>query len=327
MPPDVRLRSGIEVAFAGGETVVLDGSSDAAPPVVSHAHGDHLVGGTDGIVASALTAELASVRQEKAPPAVVDHPAVSLFNAGHVAGSRAALLTDPDTGHRTLYTGDCCTRDRFYLDGFDPVDADSLIVETTYGHPRYAFPPTDEVVSAILDWLAETMDTVVVLFGYALGRAQKLLWILSRSARSRVFVTDAIARLNAVIERRMDVSFDARPYTGDVDLEAGDALVVPMQTTRLSWLQSLLETHEAVAAGFSGWAADQSFVYRRGLDEGFVLSDHCDFEELVGVVRAVDPETVYTHHGFAEEFARHLTSEYGYETRALKRNQSTLGNF
>jgi len=133
--------------------------------------------------------------------------------------------------------------------------------------------------------------------------------------------------LNAVIERHLDVAFDVERYGSDVDLEPGDALVLPMQTARLAWIESLVESHDAVTAGFSGWATDDSFVYRRGVDEGFVVSDHCDFEGLVEVVRAVDPERVYTQHGATETLASHLTSEYGYETRALKRNQSTLGDF
>lgn len=327
MAVDVRLRNGIEVGFASGDGIVLDGRGTGDATVLSHAHGDHLVGPSTPVVASDLTVDLAGVRLDAGAPTVVDHPAVELHNAGHIAGSRAAVLTDPGTDQTVLYTGDCCTRDRFYLDGFTPVDADVLIVETTYGSPAYSFPPTDVVVTAILDWLEETMDAVVLLFGYALGRAQKLQCILAESPRSRVFVTDAISRLNAVIETHLDVSFDARCYGSDVDLEPGDVLVVPMQTTRLAWVESLIETHDAVTAGFSGWATDRSFVHRRGFDKGFVLSDHCDFDELVELVEAVDPDRVYTHHGFAGEFAQHLTSEYGYKTRALKRNQSTLGNF
>jgi putative mRNA 3-end processing factor len=324
--PGVRLRDGIEIEFADGTTVVCDGPGDADATVVSHAHGDHLVEGAERVVASELTAALAGVRQEFTPT-TVEHPAVDLYNAGHIPGSRAAKLTDPETGRTYLYTGDCSVRDRFYLEGFDPVDADVLVVEATYGNPEYRFPPTEEVVAEIHEWLAETMDEVLVLFGYALGRAQELQRILASSPRSNVYVTDAIARLDGVIEDHLDVAFDVRRYGSDVDLEPGDALVLPMQTSRLAWIESLVEATDAVTAGFSGWATEQSFVYRRGVDRGFVLSDHCDFEELVEVVRAVDPERVYTQHGFAEELATYLTSEYGYEPRALKRNQSTLSDF
>ncbi|MFB6255709.1 MAG: MBL fold metallo-hydrolase RNA specificity domain-containing protein [Haloplanus sp.] len=323
----VRLRDGIEVELDNGETVLFDGSGTAETTVLSHAHGDHLPEMADDIVASRLTADLAATRMDDANPTVTSSPQVTLHDAGHIAGSRAAELTDPETGRTYCYTGDCSTRDRFYLRGFDPVDADVLIIESTYGKPEYRFPPTDGVVREIRDWLDDTMEEVVLLFSYALGRAQKLQRILAGTARNRAFVTDAIADLNAVIASHLDVSFPARRYGSDIDLEPGDALVLPMQTSRLSWIEALIETNDAVTAGFSGWALDDSFVYRRGLDEGFVLSDHCDFDELVEVVRTVDPERVYTHHGFADAFATHLTTEYGYDTRALKKNQSTLGDY
>jgi Cft2 family RNA processing exonuclease len=43
-----------------------------------------------------------------------------------------------------------------------------------------------------------------------------------------------------------------------------------------------------------------------GADYSFPLSDHCDYTELLQLVRDVSPETVYTTHGFTSEFARTL---------------------
>ncbi|WP_415381666.1 mRNA 3'-end processing factor [Halosimplex sp. TS25] len=321
----VRLGDGIEITFAGGERFVLDGSGAGDTTLVSHAHGDHHARASE-IVASDLTAALIATRRSSADPTAVDHPAVELFPAGHVAGSRAMGLTDPDTGRRYLYTGDCSTRDRFHLDGFDPVDADVLVLETTYGTPEYRLPPTEESVAAIQSWLAETMDRPVILFGYALGRAQKLQRILADSPRERVFVTDAIANCSEVIEAHRDVTFPGQRYGPDAELGAGDALVCS-GSPRSPWVESLVEARDAVTAGFSGWAVDDSFVYRRGYDEGFVLSDHCDFDELGSVVEAVDPEQVYTQHGFADEFANYVATELGYPAQALKENQATLGDF
>jgi putative mRNA 3-end processing factor len=325
--PAVRLRDGIEVALSDGTRIVLDGAGDGDATVLSHAHGDHLVDGTERVVGSELTAALAGVRGEGPAPRTESHPLIELFPAGHVAGSRAARITDPDTGRTYLYTGDISVRDRFYLDAFEPVEADVLIVETTYGSPEYRFPPTGAVVEEIHDWLRETMDAVVLLFGYALGRAQKLQWILASSARSRVFVTDAIADLNAAIEGYLPVTFESQRYDGDTALEPGDALVLPMGTTRIGWIESLIDEHDAVTAGVSGWAVDDSFIHRRGYDRGFPISDHCDFTELLSVVEAVDPETVYTHHGATETFAEYLATECGYDAVALKRNQTSLAEF
>lgn len=328
MPPDVRLTSGVVADLADGRRVVFDGRADAALTVVSHAHGDHLVGSPEGpVVCSDATAAVAAARRDRSPARTTDdHPLVELFPAGHVAGSRAARVTDPETGRRYLYTGDCSTRDRLYLSGFEPVDADVLVVETTYGDPAYRFPPTDALHGAIRDWLEDTRDHVVLLFGYAFGRAQKLQRLASRAGRPP-YVTDAVATVNEAVEAHLPVSFDATRLDDPGDLAPGDAVVLP-GSPRSSALVGALDGRVPVqTAGFSGWAVDSSFRYRGGYDVAFPLSDHCDFAELEALVRGVDPERVYTHHGDAAAFAEHLTRAHGYETRALRRDQATLADF
>lgn len=328
MAQRVRLRDGIEIDLADGRRVTFDGGDGGDVRVLSHAHGDHLFGGDAPITCSDLTAALAAARSgsgshERAPP-----PGwLRLRPAGHIAGSRAAIVTDPETDRRYCYTGDVSTRSRFYLDGFDPPAADVLIIESTYGTPNYRFPPTETVVEAILDWLGATTDAVTVLFGYPLGRAQKLQRIAMRVNRGRLRVSPAIDRMNGVIERHLDVTFDAAPYSSGTAVEPGDVLVLPTGMNRDRHLDRLAEYGPVKTAGISGWAADDGYRYRGDFDATFPLSDHCDFDELLAVVHAVDPELVYTHHGFADRFAAILTSEHGYAARSLRRHQATLGDY
>lgn len=323
--PNVRYRDGICVDLASGETVVADAQTPRGDVnVLSHAHGDHLYAEAPGeLVCSELTAALANVRRGDDRVTAASHPAVELHPAGHIPGSRATHI---DTGDGTvLYTGDISTRNRFYLDGFEPPDADELIIETTYGEPEYVFPPQSELEARIVDWLNDT-EAPVLLFGYSLGRAQELQLLVGRSERERLFVTDAIARLNEPIAAATGVEFNAERYGRDVELGPEDALVLPTQLSNLEWVDRLAESSDAVQVGFSGWAIDRPFEFRGGYDETFVLSDHCDFSELLDVVEAVDPDRVYTQHGSADAFARTLTAE-GYEATALKQNQTSLGDF
>ena len=332
MPPRVRLKRGIECTLDGGERVVFDGSSPGETTVLSHAHSDHLVRATeDPVVASDLTAALAATRNGgRALPNTNTHPDVDLLPAGHIYGSRAALLTDPDTGTRVLYTGDCSTRSRHGIQGFDPPSADVLVIETTYGEPRYRFPSDDELLPEIHDWLQDTMDAVVLLFGYALGRGQTLQHLAAAAGRTTIYVPDTVAQINATIEAHRDVTFASRPLDAldtPGEVEPGDAIVLPSRARRHPIVQGVLDRPDTVTAGFSGWAIDDSYYYRTGHDATFPLSDHCDFDELVDVVRAVDPDVVYTTHGSTDEFASHLTREHGYRAQALRKHQATLDDY
>lgn len=321
---NVRLRDGVEVTLSDGTTVVCDGSTASADlTVVSHAHGDHTPNEPRTVVCSPLTARLVEARQDISLKRQQDDR-VRLLPAGHVAGSRAALIEDPN-GTRYLYTGDVCTRSRFYLDGFHPPDADVLIVEATYGKPAYVFPDHDEVAGDILQWLSETTEPVL-LFGYALGRAQKLQLLAKAAGRDRILTTPAVRRVNDAIADHLEVRFEAQSYESVAALQDGDALVLPMTTGRIDWIDDLAAESGALKAGFSGWAVDDSFKFRGNYDVTFPLSDHCDFQELLALVAAVDPETVYTQHGSADTLAAELTNA-GYSATALRANQTVLGDF
>lgn len=331
---------------AGGSSDGTDASrtfvADASSAVgsvnfVSHAHADHTFRSTpETLVCSAATAALVEARTGATVPAFREGTEeVTLLPAGHVVGSRAALVeVDGASGadgapRRYLYTGDFSVRDRLYLEGFEPVDADVLVMETTYGRPTYRFPPEDELHGEIRDWLADNPDRPLLLFGYSLGRAQKLQRIARQATERRVVVHEAVRTVNDAIEAATDLSFPAEtlPADGGTDLAGDEIVVLPTNRARSDRVADLVERHDALKAGFSGWAVEESFRYRGGYDATFPLTDHCDFDELVGVVEAVDPEAVYTHHGFDEAFADHLATELGYDARPLLGDQTRLDDF
>lgn len=322
----VRRRDGIHIETE--RTYVADASSAVGDVnVVSHAHADHTFRATpETVVCSAETAALVEARTGATFPFAEETDEVTLMPSGHVVGSRAALV---EGEQRYLYTGDFSTRDRLYLDGFDPVDADVLVMETTYGDPRYRFPPKAELQGEIRDWLVDNHDRPLFLFGYSLGRAQKLQRLAQQATDRPILVHDAIRTVNDAIEATTDLRFPAESlsFGGDTDLAGDEIVVLPTNLARNEWVEDLVADHDGLKAGFSGWAVDESFRYRGGYDATFPLTDHCDFDELVAVVEAVDPEVVYTHHGFKEEFADHLVTNLGYDARPLLGDQTRLDQF
>lgn len=133
--------------------------------------------------------------------------------------------------------------------------------------------------------------------------------------------------MNAVIEQVTDQQFRGVPYEAVDELTPEDVFVAPAHLARNGWVADQADHLGAVKVGFSGWAVGTSYRYRGGYDETFVLSDHCDFDELCSIVHGVDPEIVYTHHGYDEQFADHVATEMGIEARPLKRDQTSLAEF
>lgn len=318
----ISLKDGIHVE--GDVNTVLDSASSSAEiNFVSHAHSDHSPRNDSKVVCSELTSKLCQERTGKEFTRD-NHSSISMYKSGHIIGSRAGLIkSDKDV----LYTGDVSTQNRLYLDGFEPVKADILIVESTYGIPAYTLPEQKKVVKNIQNWLG-TAEGPLFLFGYSLGRAQKINYIVQSFEDREILVHEAVANMNRVIEEETDLDFRYKSYSNNKDNIGEDtAVILPSRCSRMDWVEKLVEKTDGVKVGFSGWAAHESFKHSGNYDKTFALSDHCGFEDLVELVKQVDPEKVYTHHGFDEEFASYLKKEHGFNARSLKKNQSSLDEF
>lgn len=318
----IREKDGIHIE--NGKFVADSRKASGDVNIASHAHMDHAFQGDGEVVCSELTRKLLESRLDK-KISRIDHENIELIDSGHILGSSSALI---DTGDKKiLYTGDVSMRDRAYIDGFDPVEADILITESTYGIPAYSLPPQNVIENNIKDWITETDSPY--LFGYSLGKAQKIQWLVKQVTDRPIIAHGAVMKMNKVVEKHTDLEFNARPYGENKDnLENGEGIFIgPTRFAKSDALDKLVEASEGVKAGFSGWGMTDSYKYRGGYDKVFPFSDHCGFEDLVEMVRKVDPEKVYTHHGFDSEFASYLKREEGVNSRALKQNQSSLTDF
>jgi putative mRNA 3-end processing factor len=73
----------------------------------------------------------------------------------------------------------------------------------------------------------------------------------------------------------------------------------------------MLGLERFAVANCSGWMAVKKSREWGAMDQGFVLSDHADWPQLLGAVLATGAENVYVTHGFSEAFSRHLRVGYG----------------
>jgi hypothetical protein len=62
-------------------------------------------------------------------------------------------------------------------------------------------------------------------------------------------------------------------------------------------------------AYISGWALDRGARWRFNTDHAFPLSDHAGYDDLMAYVGMTGAQTIYTMHGFEDEFARDLREQ------------------
>ncbi len=296
---------------------------DARQPVplsfVSHAHFDHLAKhqriitseGTQKLMALRLPGE----REEIILPYQEEYSfdpetTLRLYPAGHIFGS--AMIHLEREGETFLYTGDFKMRAGLSAEPCQPTRADVVVMETTFGLPRYVFPPTEKVLGDIVHFCRTALEDgeVPVLFGYSLGKSQELLASLA-GAQLPVMLHPQTHKITRLYEE-LGQAFPAyKPFT--LTEVAGHVVICPPQANQSTWLRKIKPRRTAV---ITGWAIDPASVYRYQCDAAFPLSDHADYNELLQFVDAVQPKRVFTVHGHVEEFARTLRDR-GIEAWAL----------
>ena len=286
---------------------------------VSHAHSDH-VARHRRIFASEATRRLMALRVPGKREEIVlpfgetyafnAETELSLHPAGHILGS--AMIRLVREGESFLYTGDFKLKPGRASEVCQPPQADVLVMETTFGLPRYIFPSSDKVVEDIVHFCRSTIEagSVPILFAYSLGKGQEVLASLA-GANLPVMLHPQCHKMTRLYEELGQVFPLYRAFTPTE--VAGHVVICPPQAKRSDWLQKIEPRRTAM---ISGWAIDSGAVYRYQCDAAFPLSDHADYNELWRVVELVQPKRVYTVHGFVQEFARDLRAR-GVEALAL----------
>jgi putative mRNA 3-end processing factor len=235
---------------------------------------------------------------------------LELLPAGHILGSAQLRVTRSD-GRRVVYTGDLNVAPSLTAEATEVAECDTLVIESTFGHPRYRFPPRAEVMGQVEAWVRKHLErgAVPVLLGYPLGKSQEAMkYLASRGfplvAHESIYqVAQLYAELGVPIE-------NLRLYSGKV--EPGEVLFIPPHQARGGALAPLWPRATAVLTGY-------------GADVAFPLSDHADFPSLMSYAKSTGAREVITCHGFAEELAQALR-DAGIDARPLggKPQQLTL---
>lgn len=298
--------------------------------VITHAHGDHLRPGSDAYLLSDPGERIArrrlppEARIETLPygrPISLGDVRVSLHPAGHVLGS--AQVRIEYRGEVAVVSGDYKTDPDPTCTPFEPVRCDLFVTESTFGLPVFRWPAQEEVFGEIAAWWRANRQAgrPSVLFAYSLGKAQRLLaGLADESERDDA---GAIYAHGAVVGPSDDYRAGGARLPpllpvaeAGADTDWSRALVVaPPGSGGTAWMRRF---RGAATAFASGWMRLRGTRRRRGVDRGFVLSDHADWPGLLGAVEAAGAERVWVTHGYRAALARYLREERGLDARAIE---------
>ncbi len=263
-------------------------------PIVKHRLGDINVSGKDWI-------ETFTVNGVK----------FSLHPAGHIVGS--SQIRVEHKGEIWVFTGDYKIENDGLAAPYEPVKCHTFITECTFGLPAFLWRPQSEVIQDINQWWTtnKANGQTSVLFGYTLGKAQRLLKHLDPSI-GKIYTHGAVENMTEVLRQTVTLPATER-ITRETKKEAikGNIVLAPPSAHGSTWIRKLVPYVTATA---SGWMAFRGARRRRAIDKGFVLSDHCDWPGLLTAIKATGAEKVICTHGYTEIFSKYLR-EQGYDAR------------
>lgn len=290
--------------------------------VITHAHADHARPGHAHYLASVRSVQVLRARlgeidvQGLAWGEKVTHRGVtlSLHPAGHVLGSAQVRLEHE--GRVWVVSGDYRIEADRTCDAFEPVRCDCFITESTFGLPIYRWQPQEEVLGQINEWWRANADAgrPSLLMGYSFGKVQRILAGVDAST-GPIVVHGAVEPLN---EAYRAAGIALPPTRRATEMDKADlrrALVLaPPSVHGSAWSRRFPGASDAFA---SGWMRLRGARRRRGVDRGFVLSDHADWPGLLQAVAATGASRVIVTHGYEAVMVRWLQQQ-GWEAGSFR---------
>jgi putative mRNA 3-end processing factor len=273
--------------------------------IVTHAHSDHARRGHKKYICVGQGEELLRTRLGKSIN-VQSYPygeefflgktKVSLHSAGHILGS--AQVRVESQGEVWVISGDYKRDPDPSCEPFESVPCDVFITEATFGTPLYVWEKNLNHGQMIYQWWIENEAKGLnsVLFGYSLGKAQRILAELFSYAHKPVLIHHSVQELTECYRRqnkKMAQTKSLNEKIGELIFDQqlrGELVLAPPSILTEKWSHLLGDYKTAFA---SGWMKGSG---RRGYDHGFVMSDHADWNDLNRTIQESGASKVFVQH-------------------------------
>lgn len=277
--------------------------------IVTHAHSDHARRGSKKYICVDSGIDLLKTRLGKnisvetyayGEQFQLGDVIVSLHSAGHILGSAQVRI---QRGHEVWVASGDYKRDHDpSCEPFESVKCDTFITEATFGTPKYTWPKNLAHGEMIYDWWMDAREQGknCLLFGYSLGKAQRILAELAPLAPRPVLIHSTIIELTECYRSQgrklaatIGLEEKIKQLIFDQKLE-GELILAPPSILKEKWSFHLGNYETAFA---SGWMQGNGRGFSRGTyDRGFVMSDHADWNDLNQTIEESGARRVFVQH-------------------------------
>ena len=279
----------------------LDPKEIVQNAIISHAHGDHAIGGNLNVFCTQATSLFMLHRYKKFAAGSfsimpyyasfeVNDVKVSFIPAGHILGSAMVLMEY--LGVKYLYTGDYKLQSDKTCEPIEFVEADVLITETTFADPQTRHPLAETEILKL-----NTTSSNIMLGAYSLGKCQRLISLIN----------------DHCIEKRILLHYSMMPFVKIYEqmginlgkYEIYDRKVMKHNHTNMVYMvppmvfKSYFKAINVVRVFATGWKHLQS-----NHEIQLYISDHADWNDILFTINKVKPREVWTNHGNGMELKR-----------------------
>ena len=305
--------------------VYLDPWKPVKKAILSHGHADHARWGSSSYLCTPTAApvikyRLGDINLETLPfgeEKLINGVSFSFHPAGHILGS--AQIKVSYKGEIVVFSGDYKTANDGFSEAFEPVKCHTFITESTFGLPVYHWQDQKWVFNEMEEWCKNNRNNgqLSILYGYSLGKAQRILQGLPESV-GPIFTHSTIeAVLNVMRNQGVSLknTIPVNEHLTRAELLNG-VIIAPPAVQNSNWLKKFEPIRNGVV---SGWMALRGARRRRNADKGFVLSDHADWEGLNEAISLTGAENVFVTHGYTDILSKWLIDK-GLNAHPLETN-------
>ena len=325
MHPSSWLEVNDKVLYCNPGDFYIDPMNIVQTALITHGHADHARAGHHTVYASRETLAIMQTRYgedmadtqceiELGCGVQFNDVTVTFFPAGHILGSTQILIEY--AGYRVVVSGDYKRRHDPTCPPFEVVPCDIFISEATFGLPVFTHPPIENEIHKLLHSVRVFPNRCHLVGAYALGKCQRVILALRDAGYSKpIYLHGAQLKL-CDLYQQFDIDLGELIPVSEVkdktELE-GEIVIAPPSALSDRWSRSLPNVRTVMA---SGWMQIRARAKQRNAELPLIISDHCDWPELLQTIKEVNPKEVWVTHG-REDALIYQAQKMGFKARAL----------